>query len=70
MFSRLTRMPFYAVANGRIPGIYKTWSECEAQVKGFTTAKFKKVKRSVFDVLQNNKSILFSSTLKQTLKAL
>ena len=35
-------MPFYAVAKGRVPGVYKTWSECEAQVKGFAGARFKK----------------------------
>ena len=33
---------FYAVANGRIPGIYNTWSECEEQVKHFSNARFKR----------------------------
>ncbi|EEB91647.1 hypothetical protein MPER_09965 [Moniliophthora perniciosa FA553] len=33
---------FYAVHTGRIPGIYSTWTECEAQVKGFANAKYKK----------------------------
>ncbi|OWY97998.1 Ribonuclease [Phytophthora megakarya] len=33
---------FYAVAAGRSPGIFTTWSECEAQVKGFTGARYKK----------------------------
>jgi len=32
---------FYAVKRGRAPGIYKTWGECEAQVKGFASAVFK-----------------------------
>ena len=31
----------YAVAKGRVPGIYTSWAECEAQVKGFTGAKYK-----------------------------
>lgn len=31
----------YVVWEGRTPGIYATWQECEAQVKGITTAKFK-----------------------------
>lgn len=50
-------MPSYAVRVGREPGIYSTWyffpseplpnltpgrAECEAQVKGFHDAKFKK----------------------------
>ena len=25
---------FYAVRRGRTPGVYLTWAECEAQVKG------------------------------------
>lgn len=32
---------FYAVKTGRTPGIYRTWGECEAQVKGFPCARFK-----------------------------
>ncbi|PSR73014.1 hypothetical protein PHLCEN_2v11118 [Hermanssonia centrifuga] len=33
---------YYAVAKGHSPGIYETWSECEAHVKGFHGAKYKK----------------------------
>ncbi|GFN94536.1 ribonuclease h1 [Plakobranchus ocellatus] len=33
---------FYAVKNGRVPGIYHTWAECESQVKGFSQPKYKK----------------------------
>lgn len=32
---------FYAVRQGRVPGIYTTWSEAEAQVKGFSNAVYK-----------------------------
>lgn len=32
---------FYAVKFGRTPGVYKTWSECEEQTKGFKGAIFK-----------------------------
>lgn len=32
---------FYVVWKGRKPGIYTTWPEAEAQVKGFAGAKFK-----------------------------
>lgn len=35
-------MPFYAVARGRSVGTYRTWPECEAQVKGFNGARYKK----------------------------
>uniref|UniRef100_A0A1A9WGL9 Ribonuclease H n=1 Tax=Glossina brevipalpis TaxID=37001 RepID=A0A1A9WGL9_9MUSC len=40
---QITRiMSFYAVACGRAVGIYKSWKECEEQVKGFKGAKYKK----------------------------
>lgn len=38
----ITKMPFYAVAKGRTSGIFMTWPDCEAQVKGFPGARYKK----------------------------
>jgi len=32
---------FYVVWNGKKPGIYTSWNECQKQIKGFPTAKFK-----------------------------
>ena len=32
---------YYAVKKGRIPGIYTTWSECSAQVDGYSGAEYK-----------------------------
>lgn len=32
---------FYVVKTGKNPGIYTSWAECEAQVKGVKGAKFK-----------------------------
>ncbi|KAF5368515.1 hypothetical protein D9758_002392 [Tetrapyrgos nigripes] len=32
---------FYAVSVGRVPGIYETWDECTAQVKGYPGARYK-----------------------------
>lgn len=34
-------MKFYAVKNGRLPGIYLTWDECIVQVTGFSGAVYK-----------------------------
>ena len=31
---------FYAVARGVVPGIYKTWAECEANTKGYSGALY------------------------------
>uniref|UniRef100_H2Y3W3 ribonuclease H n=1 Tax=Ciona savignyi TaxID=51511 RepID=H2Y3W3_CIOSA len=41
------RMKFYAVHIGRVPGVYKSWAECQTQVAKYTGAKFKKF--STFD---------------------
>ena len=38
----LADMPHYAVARGRVPGVYPTWSECSAQVQSFNGARYKK----------------------------
>jgi ribonuclease HI len=35
-------MSFYAVANGRTPGIFLTWNECNLSVKGYKNALYKK----------------------------
>jgi len=35
---------YYAVKLGRIPGIYKTWSECRLQTDGYSGAVFKSFK--------------------------
>jgi ribonuclease HI len=35
------RPKVYAVVVGRMPGLYSTWDACEAQVKGYSKAKFK-----------------------------
>ena len=32
---------FYAVRNGRVPGIYTAWDECRRQVTGFKSAEYK-----------------------------
>lgn len=32
---------FYAVRSGRKTGVFMTWAECEAQVKGFSGASYK-----------------------------
>uniref|UniRef100_A0A182WQW2 Ribonuclease H1 n=1 Tax=Anopheles minimus TaxID=112268 RepID=A0A182WQW2_9DIPT len=42
LLQTIVSMPFYAVAKGRQVGIFATWPECQAQVQGFTGARFKK----------------------------
>lgn len=35
-------LPYYAVARGFKPGIYRTWSQTKASVDGYSTRKYKK----------------------------
>lgn len=35
------KQKFYVVWEGAMPGIYKTWTECQAQINGFPGAKYK-----------------------------
>jgi len=35
-------MFFYAVAKGRNVGVYPSWAQCEAEIKGFPQAKYRK----------------------------
>lgn len=36
-----TKRKFYVVWEGRAPGVYDSWEECEAQVKGYPGARYK-----------------------------
>jgi ribonuclease HI len=36
------KLSYYAVKQGRVPGLYRTWKKCEEQIKGFPSASFKK----------------------------
>ena len=51
---------YYAVKNGRNPGIYNTWAECEKEVKGFKEAKYKKFKtyEEAVAFIEENKDLL------------
>ena len=37
----MRKQKFYVVWNGRKKGIYTSWADCEAQVKGFESAQYK-----------------------------
>lgn len=37
----MAKKKYYAVKSGLKPGIYMTWAECEAQIKGFSGAQYK-----------------------------
>ena len=37
----MAKNKYYAVAVGKVPGIYTNWPDCQAQVNGYPNAKFK-----------------------------
>lgn len=37
----MPKQKYYVVWNGRKPGIFTSWAECEKQVKGFAAAQYK-----------------------------
>jgi ribonuclease HI len=41
-FSKTKKEVFYAVRNGRKPGLYRTWDDCLDQIRGFPNNQFKK----------------------------
>ncbi|QHO23963.1 Ribonuclease H [Arachis hypogaea] len=41
MSTEAGRFPFYAVCKGRVPGVYRTWKECEQQVNGFRNCEYR-----------------------------
>lgn len=47
----MPKQKYYVVWQGRKPGIFTTWAECEKQVKGFAAAQFK-----AFDSLKEAES--------------
>lgn len=38
----MRRGGWYAVARGRVPGIYSRWEDCERQVKYYRNSRYKK----------------------------
>lgn len=40
--NNILSLPYYAVARGFKPGVYRTWSQTKASVETYTTSKYKK----------------------------
>lgn len=39
---RITSLPYYTVARGYMPGVFRTWSQCKDSTDGFTGRRYKK----------------------------
>lgn len=55
----MAQKKFYAVKQGRQPGIYSTWAECQKQTVGFKGAKFKGfVTKAEAEAYMNDEEVL------------
>ena len=57
-------MPHYAVANGRVIGVFSTWDECNHSVKGYKNASYKK-----FDTKQEAEEFVSSNGVVQEISS-
>ncbi len=55
----MAKKRYYVVWNGVVPGVYHTWNECEAQIKGVKQALYKS-----FDTLEEAEKAYSSSPYK------
>lgn len=39
---KIMALPYYAIARGYVPGVFRTWSQCKDSTDGFTGRKYKK----------------------------
>lgn len=58
-----TKTKYYAVKQGRNPGIYESWTECREQVQGYSGAVFKS-----FETLDAAQEYLEAAPADQTVK--
>ncbi len=67
----MAKSKYYVVWVGAKPGIYSTWPECQAQIKGFPAAKYKSFTSMEEAQLayQKGPSAYISRTTKSTTKA-
>lgn len=61
---------YYAVKNGRTPGIYRSWDECKNQVTGYSNAIYKSFKSEIEarDYLRGANSNIAEGVTKDSLK--
>lgn len=53
----MAKKKYYAVKNGKTPGVYLTWDDCKAQVSGFSGAIYKS-----FPTMEEAKSFVAGAT--------
>lgn len=61
----MAKTKFYVVIKGVVPGIYTTWGECEAQVKGFKGAEYKS-----YPTRAEADAVFASGTVKREVKSI
>ena len=48
----MAKLKYYAVAKGRITGIFDNWEDCNNSIKGFSGAKYKSFSQAALDLAE------------------
>lgn len=56
----MAKKKFYVVKNGKVPGIYDNWPDCQAQVNGFSGAIYKS-----FSTIEDAEAFLNDTPIKE-----
>ena len=56
----MAKKKFYVVKNGKVPGIYDNWPDCQAQVNGFSGAIYKS-----FSTIEDAEAFLNDTPVKE-----
>lgn len=48
----MTKLKYYAVANGRSKGIFDNWDSCNESIKGFSGATYKSFSQQALDLAE------------------
>lgn len=66
----MAKKKYYVVWEGRNPGVYESWAECEAQVKGFAGAQFKSFEslNVAEEAFRGNSQIIYNTGGKREAK--
>ena len=65
--NNILSLPYYAVARGFRPGIYRTWSQAKASAEGYTARRYKKFsgrEAAIQFMVENNAPLVSYDYLK------
>lgn len=64
---KIMSLPYYAVARGYVPGVFRTWSQCKDSTDGYTGRRYKKFtgkEAAIQFMVENNAPLVSYDYLK------